>query len=197
VFLDRPRRREAAGGQLALWLRDAFPSAVRSYQPLTFYPALAYGVDNDRIGSAKFIGVGNRGLSGIVYRIKVACGRSKQSWHNAWGGRFSKIAGPKFHARKIKRQRPISNDKSSVENFKLKHRPSVDQGGGKRLGHQFCWRIVTPAGVRTSLVRWFRFGATRRGDDKTAPAGFSTDFLKNLPEAYPSTYAGSGVQLSI
>ena len=122
---------------LALWLRDAFPSVVRSYQPLTFYPALAYGVDNNRIGSANFIGVGNRGLSGIVYRIKVACGRSKQSRHNAWGGRFSKIAGPKFHARKIKRQRPISNDKSSVENFKLKHRPSVDQGGGKRRANRF------------------------------------------------------------
>src|SRR5262249_46034369 len=99
---------------LALWLRDAFPSAVRSYQALTFYPALAYGVDNNRIGSANFIGVGNRGLSGIVYRIKVACGRSKQRRHTAWGGRFSKIADPKFHARKIKRQWPISNGKSSA-----------------------------------------------------------------------------------
>ena len=64
---------------LALWLRDAFPSAVRSYQPLTFYPALAYGVDNNRIGSANFIGVGNRGLSGIVYRIKVACGAASKA----------------------------------------------------------------------------------------------------------------------
>ena len=44
------------------------------------------------IGSANFIGVGNRGLSGIVYRIKVACRRSKQSGHGAWRGRFSKIA---------------------------------------------------------------------------------------------------------
>src|SRR5438067_13940957 len=32
-----------AGGQLALWLRHAFPSYVCSYQALTFYPALAYG----------------------------------------------------------------------------------------------------------------------------------------------------------
>jgi hypothetical protein len=36
---------------------------------------LTYGVDGDRIDRANFriIGVGNRGLSGIVYRIKVAC----------------------------------------------------------------------------------------------------------------------------
>jgi hypothetical protein len=122
-FLDRPGRREAAGVNLALWLRDAFPSAVRSYQALTFYPALAYGVDNNGIGSANFIGVGNRGLSGNVYRIKVAYRRGKQRRHSAWGGRFSKIADPKFHARKIKRQRPISNDKSSAENFKLRPPP--------------------------------------------------------------------------
>jgi hypothetical protein len=34
---------------------------------------LTYGVDGDRIDRANFriIGVGNRGLSGIVYRIKV------------------------------------------------------------------------------------------------------------------------------
>jgi hypothetical protein len=117
---------------LALWLRDAFPSAVRSYQALTFYPALAYGVDNNRIGSANFIGIGNRGPSGIVYRIEVACGRSKQSRHSAWSGRFSKITDPKFHACKIKRQRPISNDKSSAENCKLRHRPSIGHDGGKR-----------------------------------------------------------------
>jgi hypothetical protein len=36
-------------------------------------------------GSANFIGVGNRSLSGIVYRIKVAYGRSKQSRHSACG----------------------------------------------------------------------------------------------------------------
>jgi hypothetical protein len=97
-------------------LTDAFPSAARSYQALTFYPAFAYGIDNDGIDRASFriIGVGNRGLSGIVYRIKVACGRSKQSRHNARGGRFGKIADPEFHARKIKPQLPISNDKSSA-----------------------------------------------------------------------------------
>jgi hypothetical protein len=98
--------REVRAVNLALWLRDAFPSAVRSYQALTFHPALTYGVDNNGIGSANPIGVGNRGLSGIVYRIKVACGRSKQSRHSACGGRFSKIADPKFHARKIKPRRP-------------------------------------------------------------------------------------------
>ena len=53
-------------------LAPAFPPAARSYQALTFYPALTHGVDGDRIDSANFriIGVGNRGLSGIVYRIK-------------------------------------------------------------------------------------------------------------------------------
>jgi len=102
-------------------LAPAFPSTARSYQALTFYPALTYGLNNDRIDGANFriIGVGNRGFSGIVYRTKVACGRSKQSRHNAWGGRFGKIADPKFHARKIKQQPPISNGKSSAENFKL------------------------------------------------------------------------------
>jgi hypothetical protein len=92
------------------------PSSARSYQALTFYPALAYWLNIDGIDEPNFriIGVGNRGLSGIVYRIKVACGRSKQNRHNAWGGRFGKIADPKFHARKIKRQPPISNGKSTA-----------------------------------------------------------------------------------
>jgi len=42
---------------------------------LSPYPALTYGVDGDGIYSANFriIGVGNRDLSGIIYRIKVAC----------------------------------------------------------------------------------------------------------------------------
>jgi hypothetical protein len=126
------------GDNLALRLRHAFPSAVRSYQALTFYPALAYGVDNNRIGSANFVGVNNRGLSGIVYRIKVACGRGKQSRHSAWDGRFGKIADPKFHARKIKRQRPTSNDKSSAGNFKLRYRQSVEHGGRAWLVTQGC-----------------------------------------------------------
>ena len=43
-YFDRVRPREV---NLALWLRDAFPSSVRSYQALTFYPTLAYGVDNN------------------------------------------------------------------------------------------------------------------------------------------------------
>jgi len=62
------------------------PSAARSYQALTFYPTLIYGFDGDRIHSANFriIGIGNRGLSGIVSRIKVARVRSKQGRHNAW-----------------------------------------------------------------------------------------------------------------
>jgi hypothetical protein len=92
------------------------PSSARSYQALTFYPALAYWLNIDGIDEPNFriIGVGNRGLSGIVYRIKVACGRSKQNRHNAWGGRFGKIADPEFHARKIKRQPPISNGKSTA-----------------------------------------------------------------------------------
>jgi hypothetical protein len=92
------------------------PSSAHSYQALTFYPALAYWLNIDGIDEPNFriIGVGNRGLSGIVYRIKVACGRSKQNRHNAWGGRFGKIADPKFHARKIKRQPPISNGKSTA-----------------------------------------------------------------------------------
>jgi len=94
----------------------ATPSTARSYQALTFYPALAYGLNNDGIDGANFriIGVSNRGLSGIVYRSKVASGRSKQNRHNAWGGRLGKIADPKFHARKIKRQPPISNGKSGA-----------------------------------------------------------------------------------
>jgi hypothetical protein len=94
----------------------AIPSTARSYQALTFYPALAYGLNNDRINGANFriIGVGNRGLSGIVYSTKVASGRSKQNRYNARGGRFGKIADPKFHARKIKRKAPISNGKSSA-----------------------------------------------------------------------------------
>src|SRR5437588_1008362 len=97
-------------------LAPAFPSAARSYQALTFYPALTYGVDGDRIDRAKFriIGVGDRGLSGIVYRIKVACVRRKQGRHNAWGARFGKIADAEFHARKIKRQPPISNAKGAA-----------------------------------------------------------------------------------
>jgi hypothetical protein len=107
---DRVRPREV---NLALWLRDAFPSSVRSCQALTFYPALAYGLDSNRLGRAKFIGVRNRGPSGIVYRIKLACGRSKQSRHNTWGGQFGKIADPKFHARK---QTPVSEEKSSAMN---------------------------------------------------------------------------------
>jgi hypothetical protein len=32
---------------------------------------------DDGIGRANFIGVGNRGPSGIVYHFKVTCGRSK------------------------------------------------------------------------------------------------------------------------
>ena len=57
--------------------------------------------------------VGNRGLSGIVYRIKVACVCSKQSRRNAWGAGFGKIADAEFHARKIKWQPPISNGRNS------------------------------------------------------------------------------------
>ena len=65
AFFYRPR---------SFGLAPAFPSGARSYQTLTFYPALTYGLDGDRIDSANFriIGVGNRGLSGIVYRTKVA-----------------------------------------------------------------------------------------------------------------------------
>jgi hypothetical protein len=89
----------------------AFPSAAGSYQALTFYPALIYGFDSDRIDSANFriIGIGDRGLSGIVYRIKVARVCSKQGRHNAWEARFGKIADAEFHARKIKRRPPIGN----------------------------------------------------------------------------------------
>jgi hypothetical protein len=101
---------------LGLWFRDAFPSSVRSYQALTFYPALAYGLDNNRIGGVKFIRVRNRGPSGIVYSIKVGCGRTKQNRHSTWGGQFGKIADPKFHARKITRQPQASKEKSSAMN---------------------------------------------------------------------------------
>ena len=98
-------------------LAPAFPSGARSYQALTFYPALTYRVDGDRIDSADFriIGVGNRGLSGIVYRIKVACVCSKQGRRNAWGARFGKIADAEFHARKIKRQPPIRNGRDTQQ----------------------------------------------------------------------------------
>ena len=43
-YFNQVRPREV---NLALWLRDAFPSSVRFYQALTFYPALAYRVDYD------------------------------------------------------------------------------------------------------------------------------------------------------
>jgi hypothetical protein len=86
-------------------LAPAFPPAGRSYQGLTFYPTLTYGVDDDTIDWAnlRIVGVGNRSLSDIVYRMKVAGVRSKQGWHNARGARFGKIADAEFHARKIKR----------------------------------------------------------------------------------------------
>ena len=103
----------SGGGQSALWLRDPFPSSVRSHQALTFYPALAYRVDNNRLSRSNFIGVGDRAPSGIVYSIKVARGCSKQSRDNAGGGRLGKIADPKFHARK---QTPVSKEKSSAMN---------------------------------------------------------------------------------
>src|SRR4029453_7837199 len=106
-----------SGGARSFGLAPAFPSGARSYQALTFYPALTYGLDGDRIDSANFriIGVGNRGLSGIVYRIKVACVCRKQSRRNAWGAGFGKIADAEFHARKIKWQPPISKNRDSQQ----------------------------------------------------------------------------------
>ena len=101
------------GSTLRLFgVRYALPSTARSYQALTFYPAFAYGLDTDGSDSADFriVGVSNRGLSGVVYRIKVARVCSKQGRRNAWGARIGKIADAEFHARKIKRQPPISND---------------------------------------------------------------------------------------
>jgi hypothetical protein len=118
-------------------LAPAFPSTARSYQALTFYPALTYGLNNDRIDRANFriIGVGNRGFPGIVYRTKVACGRSKQSRHKAWGGRFGEIADPKFHARKIKRadqQRQVKRGKFQTE---LSARRPLFSNNSKAAGH--------------------------------------------------------------
>jgi hypothetical protein len=125
-----------------------FPSAARSYQALTFYPALTYGVDGDRIDGANFriIGVGNRGLSGIVYRIKVACVRSKQDRHNAWGAQFGKIADAEFHARKIKRQPPISNGRLKAQRHF--HAPDKKEGPGecRGQGSAVCSRLAQ-AGV--------------------------------------------------
>jgi hypothetical protein len=172
------------GDNLALRLRHAFPSAVRSYQALTFYPALAYGVDNNRIGSANFVGVNNRGLSGIVYRIKVACGRGKQSRHSAWDGRFGKIADPKFHARKIKRQRPTSNNKSSAGNFKLSSRqdglfeqttakpPAMSTNRRLCLGVELIRGKATPSPGETMPVRTERHTLRRRGPFEAQPACF-------------------------
>jgi hypothetical protein len=96
-----------------LWVTIIAPS----YQALTFYPALIDGVDGDTIDSANFgiIGVGNRGLSSIVYRIKVACVCSKQGRRNAWGAGFGKIADAEFHARKIKRWLAITNGRGSTQ----------------------------------------------------------------------------------
>lgn len=84
---------------------DAIPSTARSYQALTLYPALAYGLDNDGIDAANFriIGIGNRGLSGVVYRTKVARVCSNQGRRNAWSAWLGKIADAEFHARKIER----------------------------------------------------------------------------------------------
>jgi len=91
----------------------AFPSAGLSYQALTFYPALTYGVYADRIHRAilGLLDFGNGGLSSIIYRIKVASVLSKQGRHNARGVRFGKIADTEFHARKIKRQPLIGNSR--------------------------------------------------------------------------------------
>jgi len=100
---------------LALGLRDALPSAVRSCQALTFYPALAYGVDNNRLSSVNFIGVRNRSPSGIIYRVKVTCGCSEQARQHTRGGQFGKIADLKLHAGTITGSTPLSNDKSSAK----------------------------------------------------------------------------------
>ena len=99
-------------------LAPAFPSAARFYQGLAFYPALTDGVDGDRIGSANFgvFGVGNRGPSGIIYGIKIACVCSKGDRRNARGARFGKIADAEFHVRRIKRQPPISNGRDTQQN---------------------------------------------------------------------------------
>jgi hypothetical protein len=70
-------------------------------------------VDETRWNVLTHLRVGNRGLSGIVYRIKVACVCSKQSRRNAWGAGFGKIADAEFYARKIKWQPPISNGRDS------------------------------------------------------------------------------------
>jgi hypothetical protein len=115
---------QASRAARSFGLASAFPSGARSYQALTFYPALTYGLDGDRIDSANFriIGVGNRGLSGIVYRIKVACVCSKQSRRNAWGAGFGKIADAEFHARKIKWQPPISKNRDSQQSRWLNQR---------------------------------------------------------------------------
>jgi len=126
----------------------AFPSAARSYQALTFYPALTYGVDGDRIDRANFriIGVGDRGLSGIVYRIKVACVRSKQGRHNAWGARFGKIADAEFHARKIKRQPPTGNRRLKAQ--RRFHAPDKKEGPGECRGKgSAVWSRLAQAGV--------------------------------------------------
>src|SRR5262249_17715239 len=54
-----------------------------------FYPAFAYELDTDGSDSADFriVVVSNRGLSGVIYRIKVARVCSKQGRRNAWGAR--------------------------------------------------------------------------------------------------------------
>jgi len=111
---------------LSLGLAPALPSAARFHQALAFYPALTYGVDSDRIDRTDFriIGVGDRGLSGIVYRIKVACVCGKQGRRNAWGARFGKIADAEFHARKIKRQTPISKGRDSQQSRQRGYRAS-------------------------------------------------------------------------
>jgi hypothetical protein len=106
----------ARRGGCSLGLAPTFPSVPHFYQGLTFYSALTYGVDGDRIDRANFriIGVGNRGLSSLVYRIKVAGVCSEQGRRNAWGARLGKIADAKFHARKIKRQSPIRNGRDML-----------------------------------------------------------------------------------
>jgi hypothetical protein len=91
----------------------AFPSAGLSYQALTFYPALTYGVYADRIHRAilGLLDFGNGRLSGIIYRIEVASVLRKQGRHNARGVRFGKIADTEFHAHKIRRQPLIGNSR--------------------------------------------------------------------------------------
>ena len=159
-------------------------------------------VDETRWNVLTHLRVGNRGLSGIVYRIKVECVCSKQSRRNAWGAGFGKIADAEFHARKIKWQPPISNGRNSQHS----RRPWIRRlclGVGPKTGKEEnftpfprvsvkrCWtrprKHICPAQMCSSGLLWLcaltdslhragQSNSNRAGPASLAARSFITDY---------------------